>query len=204
MTTEKTRGGSRAVTRQTLGTRATTGPSTWVQTDRAAHEAWGRLTIANPRAAGLLHTLVARMGERNAVVVSRSTLAALMGCSEATIKRAVADLKAGNWIEVVQLGGKGGVNAYLVNSAVAWGQPRDQLHLAHFSATVVANAAEQDADVLEHRQLRRIPVLYPGEQQLPTGEGEGSTSESAASGELPDLPALAQAAQANSPTAVSS
>ena len=42
------------------------------------------------------------------------------------------------------------------------------------------------------------------QEQLPTGEGEGSTSESAASGELPDLPALAQAAQANSPTAVSS
>ncbi len=189
MSAEETQPRVTAVTRQ-VGVRATSGPSTWVQTERAAHEAWARLAIANPRAAALLHTLVARMGERNAVVVSRSTLASLMGCSEATVKRAVVDLRTDRWIDVVQLGGKGGVNAYLVNSQVAWGQPRDKLHLAHFTATVVASAGEQLPGALEHRELRRIPVLYPGEQQLPSGPGEEPPSQPAIEGIEPDLPAL--------------
>lgn len=154
-----------------LGVRATSGPRLWVQTERAAHEAWARLSVSNPRAAALLHTLVARMGDRNAVVVSRKTLADLMQVSEATVKRATQDLCRGRWIDVVQLGGGGGVNCYVVNSQVAWGQPREQLHLAQFSATVVANAAEQPKDALNHRELRRVPVLMrQGELRLSTDE----------------------------------
>ena len=34
---------------------------TWVQTDRAAHERWAQLAIANPRASSVLHVLVAQM-----------------------------------------------------------------------------------------------------------------------------------------------
>lgn len=147
---------------QTLGIGATYGRKKWVQTERTAHEAWARLAVLNPSAAALLHTLVARMDDRNALVVSRKTLAALMGCSEATVKRSTKALLQARWIDVVQVGGKGGVNAYLVNSTVAWGQKRENLHLASFSATVLANAEEQDAP-LEHRELRRIPVLVPGE-----------------------------------------
>ena len=99
------------------------------------------------------------MGERNAIVISRATLASLMRCSEATVKRATQELKVGKWIQVVQIGGKGGLNAYVVNSAVAWGQKREHLHLANFTATVVANASEQDESTLEHCDLRRIPVF---------------------------------------------
>lgn len=174
----------------TLGVPAVSGPRSWVQTERRAHEAWARLAVTNPRAAALLHTLIARMGDRNAVVISRATLAQLMGASEATVKRAVADLRAARWIDTVQLGGKGGINAYLVNSQVAWGQPRDQLHLATFTATVVANAQDQPPDYLEHRELRRIPVVFPGEAQLPTGPGEDPPSQPPLGGLEPDLPAL--------------
>ncbi len=34
---------------------------------------------------------------------------------------------------------------------------------------MLANIAEQDSVTLEHNDLRRIPSLYPGERQLPTG-----------------------------------
>ena len=47
----------------------------WVQTERAAHEAWAQLVRTNSRAAALLHVLVAHMDSRAAVVASRSTLA---------------------------------------------------------------------------------------------------------------------------------
>src|SRR3546814_2242583 len=64
-------------------------PSRWVQTDRASHEAWARLSASNPKAGGLLHLLAARVGDNNAVVVSHKTLAELLGVrSITTIKTA--------------------------------------------------------------------------------------------------------------------
>ena len=53
--------------------------STWVQTERSAHEAWAALVRTNQRAAALLHVLVAHMDQRAAVVASRATLAHLVG-----------------------------------------------------------------------------------------------------------------------------
>ena len=128
------------------------------------------------------------MGRNNAVVVPRATLAKLMGVSEATVKRAVAVLKEGRWIQVVQLGGKGGVNAYVVNRRVAWSDSRDKLHLAIFDATVVADSADQ-VDALDVN-LRQIPVLYSGERQLPTGPGEEPPSQPSIPDLEVDLPAL--------------
>ncbi len=166
--------------------------STWVQTERSAHEAWAQLVRTNGRAAALLHVLVANMDSQAAMVASRATLAQLVGYSEATVKRAVADLKADRWIEVVQLGGKGGVNAYVVNSRVAWADSRDKLGRAMFRATVVTTAAEQ-TDGIGTAPLRRIPTLYPGESQLPSGPGAEPPSQPSIDGLEPDLPAIVQA-----------
>jgi len=156
-----------------LGAKVDTSPSTWVQTERAAHEAWARLTIKSPRSAALMHHLIARMGHQNAVVVSQKTLAKLMGCHVNTVQRAVADLVADRWIQAVKLGSAGTINAYVVNDQVAWGQPRDQRpSLSVFSAYVVADREDQDALTLEHRELRRLPLIYPPEGALPAGDGE--------------------------------
>ena len=107
---------------------------TWVQTERKAHEAWGRLVLESPRAAALMHTLVAHMDQSAAVVASYATLAKITGMSVMTIRRAVADLQAGNWVQVVKIGGKGATCAYVVNSRVAWASSRDMLPMAAFSA----------------------------------------------------------------------
>jgi hypothetical protein len=166
-----------------LGAKVDTSPSTWVQTERAAHEAWAKLTIKSPRSAALMHHLIARMGHQNAVVVSQKTLAKLMGCHVNTVQRAVADLVADRWIQAVKLGSAGTINAYVVNDQVAWGQPRDQRpSLSVFSAYVVADREDQDALTLEHRELRRLPLIYPPEGALPAGEGEP--------GAQPSLPTL--------------
>jgi len=163
--------------------------ATWVQTERAAHEAWAGLVRTNQRAAALLHVLVAHMDQKAAVVASRATLAQLVGYSEATVKRAVADLRADNWIDVVQLGGKGGVNAYLVNSRVAWADSRNRLGTAAFTARVLVRQVEQELPILD-APLRRIPTLYPGERQLPAGAGEDPPSQPSIEGLETDLPAL--------------
>lgn len=161
---------------------------TWVQTERATHEAWGRLTTRSPRAAAMAHFLVAHMERTGAVVASYATLAKITGMSVATVRRALDDLKADRWIEVVQIGGKGGANAYVINSRVAWALGRDKLHMAAFTARVIADAEEQPQ--LDDTPLRRIPTLHPGELQLPTGPGEDPPSQPSIPGMEPDLPSL--------------
>lgn len=175
-----------------LGAPAKNKPGHFVMTERKAHEAWAGLIGRKPRAAELLHILCAHMSHQNAVVVSQKTLAQLTGRSVETVKRAVRDLVAERWISVVKLNGPGTVNAYVVNDRVAWGQPRDQLRLSVFSAAVVADQADQDDAMLGHGDLRRIPTLFPGEMQLPSGPGEEPPSQPAIPGFEPDLPALTE------------
>lgn len=170
-----------------IGVPARHKPGQWVQTERKAHEAWAHLIARKPRAAELLHHLVAQMGHQNAVVIPQAVLAKLMNRSVDTVQRAVKDLVAANWIQVVRLG-RGKEAAYVVNDRVAWGQPRDQLRLSVFSAAVVADFDDQDEALLGHGDLRRIPTLYPGEQQLPSGPGEEPPSQPALDGLEPDLP----------------
>lgn len=182
MRADLTRVGSAPATEKKRG-------GTWVQTERAAHEAWATLVRTNQRAAALLHVLVAHMDHQAAIVASRATLAQLVGYSEATVKRAVSDLRADCWIDVIQLGGKGGVNAYVVNSRVAWADSRERLGTAAFTARVLARQVEQDLPEIA-APLRRIPTLYPGERQLPSGAGEQPPSQPGLDGLEPDLPAL--------------
>lgn len=163
----------------------------WVQTERAAHEAWANLILRKPTAAAVLHKLVANMGSKNAVVISQHTLAAMVGVTDRTIRTAIADLVAGRWIQVVKLG-KGRECAYVVNSRVAWGESREGLRLSVFDAAIVADWADQEDPLLGSGDLRRIPVLYPGEQQLPAGDGEPPPSQTCLDGMEPDLPALSE------------
>lgn len=165
-------------------------PQAWVQTERKTHEAWAALTLRKPRAAALAHHLVAMCDPSdNAVVVSQTVLASLLGCSLDTIQRAVKDLVTGNWIEVVRIG-KGKEAAYVINDRVAWSKSRKDLVVSRFRATVVADRADQDTIELSNEPLRRFPVLFAGEQQLPTGPGEEPPSQPSIPGLEPDLPSV--------------
>ena len=103
------------------------------------------------------------MDQSAAVVASYATLAKICGFSVATVRRAVDDLKSRQWIQVVQIGGKGAANAFVVNSRVAWAANRDMLPLAAFTARVLASPDEQDAETLDGPPLRRVPILRAGE-----------------------------------------
>lgn len=162
---------------------------TWVQTERSAHDAWGDMVAKNPRAAVLLHKLVAHMDKSGAVVASHSTLAAICGYSVATLKRAIVDLRAGRWVEVLSIGGKGGACAYVVNDRVAWADTRDKRCMSMFSASVIVDRKE--AGDVDTAPLRRVPTLmHPSELQLPTGPGEDPPIQPSIEGLEPDLPAI--------------
>ena len=61
----------------------------------------------SPNAAMLMHLLVARVGEHNAVVVSQKTMAKIMGRHVNTVKTAFKTLRDRNWIEIRQVGERG-------------------------------------------------------------------------------------------------
>ncbi len=168
-------------------------PAAWVQTERATHEAWAQLALRSPRAAALMHVICAQMQEgREAVVASWGTLADISGMSESTVRRAVRELASLDWIEVVQVG-RGGANALVVNSRVAWTKRREDLAFARFGATVLARSVDQDAATLAAAStpLRRLPMMRPGEWQLPAGEGASPPSQPSLDGlDPPDIPAL--------------
>lgn len=167
---------------------------TWVQTERAAHEAWGHLIATAPMAARLAHVLVAHMGDGNTVVASQTTLGELMAppgkspVHRNSVRKAIQKLEAERWIEVVQIGGKGGALAYRINDRVAWGEKRDKLRYSRFSAQVLASSSEQ-AQPLEGRPpLRQIPTLMRGEEQIPHGPPGAPPSQGLIEGTEPDLP----------------
>ena len=161
----------------------------WVQTERKAHEVWAKFTLQKPTASALMHYMCAYMGDQNALVISQAVLAKRLGVSTRTVATAISDLAASQWIQVVRLG-KGKECAYVVNDRVAWDKPRGKLNLSLFSAQVVADADDQDE--LEGPDLKRIPVLFPGERQLPTGPGEDPPSQPALEGMETDLPHIDQ------------
>jgi Helix-turn-helix domain len=164
----------------------------WLQTDRATHEAWAKLSVRSPRASALLHLLAARVGEHNAVVISQTLLAKMMGCNRRTIIRAVDDLVQGNWIELRQIGDRGTINAYIVNSRVIWHGSREKLRYALFSAQVIISEDEQpDRGALDNQPpLNQLPRIFSDERQHPAGDGLPPPSQPFFEGFEPDLPAI--------------
>ena len=173
-----------------LGADPANSRNTFVMTERAAHEAWSKLCIRAPRSAALLHIMCAKMGTQNALVASHAVLADLCECSISTLKRSIADLRKHKWIDIKHIGPTGTVCAYIVNDEVVWGQARDQLHLSTFRAQILISTNEQTQDTLEPVKLRRIPTLYPGEVQLPSGASDEPPSQPSIDGMEPDLPSL--------------
>lgn len=170
---------------------ATPPTGTWLQTERAAHERWALLAMEHPRAAALLHVIVARMGRHNALVTSQENLARWSGCSARTVRRSIKVLKERNWIEIRQIGLNGTVNAYVVNDRVAWSGKRDGIRYSMFSAAILVSDDEQpDQQNLGNQPpLEQIPTMQPGEQQLPSGDGLPPPSEPQMPGLESDLPA---------------
>lgn len=163
----------------------------FVQTERKTHEAWARFAVKKPTASALLHYLVAFVGPQNAVVVPQKTLAKVLGVTDRTIRTAISDLEAGNWLQVVKLG-RGKECAYVLNDKVAWAEKRDKLRLSKFTAEVIADAEDQSPETLADTPLNRFPRVFAGEQQLPSGPGLPPPSEPFLDGMEPDLPATRQ------------
>ncbi|HHW1937459.1 TPA: hypothetical protein ACUUEN_005530 [Pseudomonas aeruginosa] len=162
---------------------------TWVQTERAGHQAWAALIAQAPRAAQLMHILVQHMDKQGALVASQATLAKLMDTSVATTKRAISVLTTHNWVQTIAVGGqRGGTLAYVVNSRIAWADKRENLQYAIFNARVLVS--DEDQAELGTAELKQLPRMHDGEIQLPTGPGEEPPMQESFDEMLPDLPSI--------------
>lgn len=146
-------------------------PGTWVQTDRASHEAWASLTRRSGLAAQIMHLLAARVGDFNAVVISQKTLAEIAGASRRGVQNALKLLEQEKWIQLVRIGDTGSVNAHVINDRVIWSASRDKLKFSKFSAIVIASAQEQpNPEVLDSSDPLRV-LPREGERQMASGPG---------------------------------
>lgn len=160
----------------------------WVQTERKAHEKWAGLISRKPRAAALLHLIIANMNSRGALIASQTTLAELSGTSVSTVKRAIKVLVDEQWVQTIRIGSeRGGALAYVVNRRVAWADKRKNGQYALFDARVLVSERDNPQG-LEGPNLTHIPSMSPGDSQLPEGEGEEPPSQPTIEGLEPDLP----------------
>lgn len=177
---------------------------TWVQTDRKAHEAWGALIKQSPVAAQIMHIFASMLDNRtksveehgpNSVVMSQKNLARLTDRSLRGVQKALVLLEKQNWIQVRQIGGKGSVNAYTVNSRIAWHGHRDNIRHSIFDAVVFISEDEQKGERLENDEtpLWTLPTTLKGERQLPSGDGLPPVSQPSFGGFEPDLPSVQRA-----------
>src|SRR3546814_2857063 len=83
------------------------------------------------------------------------------------------------WVEVRQIGPTGTTCAYIINDRVAWTGKRDGIRYSLFSAAVlIADDEQPDREELGAQPaLHRLPNLFPGERQLPSGPGLPPPSE---------------------------
>lgn len=145
-------------------------PITWAQLNLAASEDLRGLIGRQPKAAQLILALIERMapGGGGIVVVSRATMAEIIGSSLPTIDRAIKTLADEGWVQRMRIGG---AFALAINYRVAWVGPRDDIQHAVFGATVIASRSEQDAMGLNPPPIRNVPMLRPGEIPLMVGPG---------------------------------
>lgn len=135
-----------------------------------ALERLGNLISRAPKAAELVVALIRRMqaGSSGVVVCSRETMRELLGCSMPTVERALRLLIEEGWVQRIRIGG---AHALAINHRVAWIGSRGDIQHAVFGATVIASRSEQDAIALNPPPMKNLPILQPGEEAVPFGEG---------------------------------
>lgn len=122
------------------------------------------LVKLNPTAAQILLVFVEKMNKQNAVIMSYKTLEQITKKTRQTCSKAVKDLRASNFINIIKVGS---ANAYVVNSNVFWSTDNSiKEKFSIFTATVVACGSDQDADFEDWSgvELKKIPIFHPGEQ----------------------------------------
>lgn len=144
------------------------GRATFAMVEKAALLNIDVLMRQDMQAARLIMSLIRLMepGSAGVVVISRQSMAELLGVSLPTVQRALKTLIEGHYVQRIKIGS---AYAIAVNKAVAWVGPRGGMDHAVFTATVVASRSEQDALSLAPGELKQLPIAHPSESILAVG-----------------------------------
>lgn len=114
------------------------------------------LGAENPTALKLLLFLMKHMDGTNALCVSATVLADMLGCSRMTVSRAVKYLKENGWLCVLKTGTS---NVYVINPEVAWTSYGYQKQYCKFNATVLLGSDENSEFLQNNRAFDKFKTL---------------------------------------------
>lgn len=138
----------------------------FVQIQKGYMKQWRQLIKEKPLAAEIMFYFMEVMGRTtNAVICSYKTLEEVTGYSRPSVARAIRHLKDQRWVDSVKVGS---ATAYAVNEKIAWQAARNQRQYAMFSATVIANQAEQESNYREltNKPLKHVPFIEANERPI--------------------------------------
>ncbi|MDR8076718.1 replication/maintenance protein RepL [Burkholderia cenocepacia] len=99
-----------------------------------------KLCVKDGKAAAILVAMIKQMGENNSLIVSRETLAELLGFSVPTVDRKLKYLRDNNFFSISK---SGNMNIYNINSNLAWSTYANNRKYSKFNATVLIGENEQ-------------------------------------------------------------
>lgn len=147
-----------------LNVRLKPNPHDFVQVTRGHLRDLRELAKRSPSAWQVFMLLTERMNRSNAIVVSQTTMAKILGYSRPTINVAISLLEKEKWVQVIKIGTS---NAYVLNSKVVWRDVGGK-RFASFFANVVVSEDEQTRQIedWDDLNLRQVPLLGPDEHPL--------------------------------------
>lgn len=137
-------------TQQVISTRLIHKNKDFIQLSELHMSTLIKLNTENHKAFNFFMFLLEKMDRRNALIISRETLAALFGVNKVTISRWVRWCRDKKLIDIIKSGTS---NVYCVNSNLAWKSGADKKQYAEFTAEVVVSRDEQETEQKYYKQL---------------------------------------------------
>ena len=147
-----------------LNVRLKPNPNDFVQVTRGHLRDLRELAKRSPASWHVFMLLTERMNRGNAIVVSQTTMAKILGYTRPTVNIAIKLLETERWLQVVKVGQ---ANAYVLNSKVVWRDVGGK-RFAGFYAEVLVSEEEQGRPIedWDNIELRQVPLLGENEHPL--------------------------------------
>jgi len=137
-------------TQEVLSTRLIHKNKDFIQLSEIYMSTFIKLNAENSRGFNFFMFLLQKMDRRNAILISRETLAALFNVKPLTISRWTRWCKDKKLIDIIKSGTS---NVYCVNSNLAWKAGADKKHYAKFTTEVIVSKEEQETEQNYYKQV---------------------------------------------------
>ncbi len=113
----------------------------WAQFNLKKVSTLNKLIKENPTSARVLLTMIDKMDNRNAIVISMKALSEILLLSRSTLHRSIQFLKENELIKVYKSGSS---NVYAVNDDIVWKSYATNRKFSAFDAKVIISKDEQE------------------------------------------------------------